>query len=111
MTLPSNEDNGEIVSVNNDAIKSVDILRSGWGDSSGGRKTYTIDEINEGVLGGNIVFNSIVDTNDSLSPEDKAAGVTLPLTDERNFVGARENSGLNLGKGNVWNGNTIEVVQ
>lgn len=82
----------------------------GWGDSSGGRQTYTIKQINEGVLGDTITFNSIVDTNDSLSPEDKAAGVIIPLTDERNFVGARENSG-NYGKDNLWNGNVIEAEE
>lgn len=97
--------------INTDKIKSVNEWIVGWGDTSGGRQTYTIEQINDGALGENIVFNSIVDTNDSLSPEDKAAGVIIPLTDERNFVGARENSGLNLGKDNVWNGNEIEIEE
>lgn len=93
-----------------DTIESADRFIVGWGDSSGGRQTYTIKQINEGVLGDTITFNSIVDTNDSLSPEEKAAGVIIPLTDERNFVGARENSG-NYGKDNLWNGNVIEAEE
>lgn len=65
-----------------------------WGDSSeGGRRTYTIDEINKGVLGDNIVFNSI---------EKSTIG------DERNFVGARLDNG-DKGAENVWNANEITV--
>ena len=32
---------------------------AGWGDSSGGRPSYTEAQINDGVLGDKIVFNSI----------------------------------------------------
>lgn len=66
-----------------------------WGDNGGGRPSYTIDQINHGVLGKNIVFNSISD--------NPAFG------DEKNFVGARENTGVNVGAGNIWDGNDITV--
>lgn len=51
-------------------------LVSAWGDNSGpeGRPSYTIDEIENGALGDDIVFNSI------------SNGV---LGDEKNFVSAR----------------------
>lgn len=62
-----------------------------WGDSAGGRKTYTISQINEGVLGDTITFNSISD-----NPK---------IGDERNFVGAK----LSSDKGITWNANEINV--
>lgn len=71
-------------------------LVSAWGDSNKGRDTYTIDQINNGDLGDKIVFNSIIDPKGALS-------------DERNFVGARENTGVDAGKENVWNNNNITV--
>ena len=65
-----------------------------WGDNSeGGRKSYTIAEINSGVLGDKIVLNSISDST---------------IGDEKNFVGARLNDG-DKGAQNVWNGNEISV--
>ena len=68
-------------------------LVSAWGDSDGGRKSYTLAEINSGVLGDKIVLNSISDS---------------VIGDEKNFVGARLDDG-NHGKENVWNGNEITV--
>ena len=68
-----------------------------WGDNTEGgkgRPSYTIEQINQGVLGDKIVFNSISD------------GV---IGDEKNFVGARENTGINVGPDNVWYGNDINV--
>ena len=65
-----------------------------WGDNGGGRKSYTLDEVNSGVLGDSIVFNSISDS---------------VIGDEKNFVGARENTGINDGVNNVWCGNEITV--
>ena len=65
-----------------------------WGDNGGGRASYTIDQINNGVLGDNIVFNSI--SNGTIG-------------DEKNFVGAREDTGVNAGIFNSWNGNEITV--
>ena len=34
---------------------------SAWGDNAGGRRTYTVNEINSNILGNKIVFNSIKD--------------------------------------------------
>ena len=62
---------------------------SAWGDSANGRTVYTLDQINSGVLGDKIVFNSI--TNSTFG-------------DERNFVHARE-----LNTSNVWSSNEISV--
>ena len=76
---------------------TIPSLVSAWGDNTPGgqgRPSYTIEQINQGVLGDKIVFNSISD------------GV---IGDEKNFVGARENTGINLGKDNVWYGNDITV--
>lgn len=75
-------------------MKLNSVIVSAWGDSNGGRPSYTIEQINQGVLGDKIVFNSISD------------GV---IGDEKNFVGARENTGINAGKDNVWNGSDINV--
>ena len=84
---------------------------SAWGNAGEGRKTYTIAQINNGELGDNIVFNSIVDSNENLSEKNKEAGVIMPLSDERNFVGARDKATGNNGKNNVWDGNTITVEE
>lgn len=69
-------------------------LVSAWGDNGGGRPSYTIDQINQGVLGNKIVFNSISNS---------------VIGSEKNFVGARENTGVNAGAANVWNSNDITV--
>ena len=74
---------------------------SAWGDNAGGRKTVTVEEINKGVLGDKIVFNSIKDD-------------TLPkgnIKDERNFVAARDASTGNNGVNNVWQNNEITVEE
>ena len=74
---------------------------SAWGDNEGGRKTYTVKEINDGVLKDTIVFNSIKDD-------------TLPkgnIKDERNFVAARDASTGNKGEDNVWQNNEITVEE
>lgn len=86
-------------------------LVSAWGNAGANRRTYTIAEINSGALGDNIVFNSIKDTDANLSQKDKEAGVIMPLTDERNFVGARDKATGNNGKNNVWDGNQITVEE
>lgn len=70
---------------------------SAWGDNSGnpdGRPEYTTEQINNGALGDTITFNSISDN---------------PMGHEFNFVGAREDTGVNAGADNVWNGNEIAV--
>lgn len=69
-------------------------LSLAWGDNGGGRRSYTINQINSGILGNKITFNSISDS---------------VIGDEKNFVGARENTGINAGANNVWNGNDITV--
>ena len=74
---------------------------SAWGDNTGGRKTYTLAQINNGDLGDKIVFNSIKDD-------------TLPdgnIKDERNFVAARDASTGNNGAKNVWQNNEITVEE
>lgn len=86
-------------------------LVNAWGNAGANRRTYTIAEINSGALGDNIVFNSIKDTDANLSQKDKEAGVIMPLTDERNFVGARDKATGNNGKKNVWDGNQITVEE
>ncbi len=77
------------------------VIVSAWGDNTNGRKTYTLEEINKGVLGDKIVFNSIKDD-------------TLPagnIKDERNFVAARDASTGNNGVNNVWQNNEITVEE
>lgn len=69
-------------------------VAAGWGDNSGGRPSYTVDQINEGVLNDKIVFNSISDS---------------VMGNEKNFVGARVDTGINAGEDNVWNANEITV--
>lgn len=65
----------------------------GWYDGSrDGRSKHTLDEVNEGVLGDRVVFNSISNS---------------VIGDEFNFVGARENTGINRGIDNTWSGNEI----
>lgn len=84
----------------------VPVVVTAWGDNSGGRQTYSIQQINDGAIDDKIVFNSIVDSNANLTQKQKEAGVVVPLSDERNFVGARLDNG-NHGKNNVWDGNEI----
>lgn len=76
-------------------VVSVPSLVSAWGDNGGGRRSYTYEEItkNAASWGDKIVFNSISNST---------------IGDEKNFVGARENTG-DAGKNNVWNGNDITV--
>ncbi len=74
---------------------------SAWGDNTGGRTTYTLKQIDDGILGDKIVFNSIKDD-------------TLPqgnIKDERNFVAARDASTGNNGVNNVWQNNEITVEE
>ena len=66
------------------------MMVSAYGDSDGGRPTYTISDINNGKLGNKITFNSI--TNGKIG-------------DERNFVGAK----LTNGNASVYNANEINV--
>lgn len=83
----------------------------GWGDNAGGRRVYTIDEINNGLLGDTIVFNSIKDDDSTLSEEERSEGITTPLTDERSFIGIRDVATGNKGKGNVWNIGKVTIEE
>lgn len=67
---------------------------SEWGDNGGGRRSYTLTEIDGGVLADRIVFNVLSHS---------------PMGNEKNFVGARENTGINAGPNNIWNGNEIKA--
>ena len=66
------------------------VIVSAWGDSDGGRPSYTLDQINNGDLGDTITFNSISNGK---------------IGDEKNFVGAKV-SGATV---ETWNANEIEV--
>lgn len=67
---------------------------SAWGDNSGnedGRRSYTISQINAGIIDDKIVFNSISDGVDG---------------DEKNFVDAQASTDNPQG---LWQGNNITV--
>ena len=62
-----------------------------WGDSAGGRPSYTIADINAGKLGDTIVFNSISDSK---------------IGNEKNFVAARVSTAP---MDSTWSADTIDV--
>ena len=74
--------------------KDSDYDGPGWGDNGGMRPSYTADEVKAGALGNKIIFNTISDSM---------------MGNEKNFVGAREYTGINAGVNNVWEGNDIVV--
>ena len=89
-------------------VATIPVIVSAWGDSDGGRPTYSLQEINEGILGDKITFNSISikDTDYDWYLENK--GEEIPahtITEEVNYVGARV-SGQDF---DYWQGNEIEV--
>ena len=67
------------------------------------RPTYSLQEINNGALGDTITFNSIIYDSET----DYDLYVEGMVTNETNFVGAREDTGINAGSKNVWNGTEI----
>lgn len=67
-------------------------LLSSWNN---GNLSYTLAQVNGGILGDTIVFNSLSD------------GV---IGDEKKFVGIRKDTGLHQGKDNVWHPDYIDVV-
>ncbi|MBR2587433.1 LPXTG cell wall anchor domain-containing protein [Candidatus Saccharibacteria bacterium] len=69
-------------------VSSTDVLA--WGDSDGGRPSYTVAQINNGAIDNKIVFNSISDN---------------PDLNELYFVQAMPADSTT----NVWNANDIEV--
>ena len=78
------------------------IALSAWGDNSGGRDVYKL------------VDGHLYNTKDN-SPYDENLITFNSITnnpnigDERNFVGAREDTGVNAGINNTWNANEINV--
>ena len=68
-------------------------LGSEWGDNGGGRTSYTTKQINSGVLGNTIVFNS----------------VRAKAFDERNFVDARVFDDIDDRVDTTWENNEIIV--
>lgn len=80
-----------------------------WGDNTeDGRPTYSLQEINEGILGDKITFNSISikDTDYDWYLENKGEEIpAYTITEEVNYVGARV-----VGQDfDYWQGNEIEV--
>lgn len=67
-------------------------LLASWNN---GNLSYTLAQVNGGILGDTIIFNSLSD------------GV---IGDEKKFVGIREDTGLHQGKDNVWHPDYIDVV-
>lgn len=74
-------------------------LVSAWGDNSGladGRPSYTLEQINNHILGDRVVLNSISNSKN--------------FGNEKYFVGAREYDGKNTsGKQNEWENREITV--
>lgn len=66
------------------------IMVNAWGDSSNGRPSYTLEQINKDALGDKITFNSISNGK---------------IGDEKNFVAAKV-VGANV---ETWNADTINV--
>lgn len=86
------------------------------------RPTYSLQEINEGILGDEIVLNSVVYAGDKDNRtggdfdwyKKTHNGAEVPkgtILDERNYVGAREDTGINAGVNNVWEPNQIKVEE
>ncbi len=77
-----------------------------------GRTLYSLQQMNEDVLGDEIVFNSIEIIETDYTWYKNTYGKDLPkgiITNETNFVGARENTGTNIGVDNLWEPNQIRV--
>lgn len=72
--------------------RTVIPVRPGWGDNGRNRPSYTLAQINGGILGDTIVFNSISDS---------------VIGDEKFFVGVRRDDGDHRGADNVWGINYI----
>lgn len=88
------------------------IISFAWGDSNGGRPSYSLQDMSEGALDDIIIFNSIAieesdyDWYKSSYNKDMPVGV---ITHEKNYVGARKDTGVNAGAYNTWQGNDIQV--
>lgn len=109
-------------------IATLPSIVSAWGDNlltetGKGRDFYSLQSINENKteFGKTPFFNSIrihespvnekgekVEYDDYDYYRDTHEGVEMPegiVTDEGDFVGAREDTGINAGTANVWNNN------
>lgn len=94
---PESPANPTEIAINTEVSQStvaVAPLAHGWGDNGGLRPSYTLQQIQGGILGDTIVFNSI------------SNGV---IGDEKKFVGAREDIGSYEGINNSWHSNYITV--
>ncbi len=70
-------------------------VSAGWGDNGGGRPSYTLEEINSGVLEDSIIFNTISDSVNG---------------NEKNFVSVCEYDQPGFpGEDRVWNTREITV--
>lgn len=81
--------------VSND-YEQVENFPVGWWDSAAGRQSFTLEEINSGLVIPPIVFNSISNGK---------------IGHEFNFVGAKENTDISEAKQNVWNADIIEAIE
>lgn len=77
-----------------DAYDVVDEFPVGWWDSMGGRPSFTLEEINSGIVTPSVVFNSIADSK---------------IGHEFNFVGSRENTGEAESEQSIWHADTLEA--
>lgn len=74
------------------------------------RPTYSLQQVSEGALGDKITFNSIKIADSDYEWHKVATGNDIPrgtIRNETNFVGAREDTGINAGSNNVWEGTEI----
>ena len=74
------------------------------------RPTYSLQQVSEGVLGNTITFNSIKVADSDYEWHKVATGNDIArgtIRNETNFVGAREDTGINAGSSNVWEGTEI----
>lgn len=101
---------GVVTILLNITVQSITVFA--WGDSDGGRQTYSLQEVSEGALGDKITFNSIVITDSDYEWHKNTNGTEIgkgTIKNELVFVGAREDTGINVGADNVWNGSEIAV--
>ena len=95
-------------------VASIPAIVSAWGDNGGMRPSYSVQEINEkaDTFGSTPFFNSIEIKDSDYAWYQENFGEELSkgnLRYEKNFVGARENTGVNAGPANVWDGNNIDA--
>ncbi|MDE6664257.1 MAG: DUF11 domain-containing protein [Lachnospiraceae bacterium] len=83
-----------------------------WEDNNDdGRPSYTIDEINNGAIGATLISDGENYKNSRNYPGQIIFNTISNSTigDEKNFVGAREFAGINVGTDTFWHGNDITV--